>query len=380
MHGGIERDLDIDLDVGRVDAGGIVDRIGIAASARKRIGNAALLSDTEIGALADHLGAHLARRDADRVIGTIADFRIRFDSCTNIGADAAEPEKIGFTLQDRRHDFEWRGRRLVQPDGRGRLFGQLYRLFRAGNDHRAFRQGAAIIILPTGPRQGEHAVALPEGLFGIRIRIDEDVAVIERSDQADFWREQHAVAEDVAGHVTDADDVERRRLDVDIHFTEVALDGFPCAAGGDAHLLVVVTCRSAGGECVIEPEAGFLCQAIGGVGEGCGALVGGYDEIGVVTIDADRVLRSDDLALDNVIGDRQKRADIGLVGFLAGIEDFITRATCWQHFREEAALCADRHDNGVLHLLGLDQAKHFGPVILAAIRPAQAAAGDLAET
>ena len=39
--------------------------------------------------------------------------------------------------------------------------------------------------------------------------IDEHVAVIERGDEPDLLGEQHAVAEHVAGHVTDADDGER---------------------------------------------------------------------------------------------------------------------------------------------------------------------------
>jgi hypothetical protein len=45
----------------------------------------------------------------------------------------------------------------------------------------------------------------------------------------------------------------------------------------------------------------------------------------------------------------------------------------------EAALRADRHDDGVLHLLRLDEAQHFGAEILAPVRPADAAARHLAE-
>ncbi len=46
---------------------------------------------------------------------------------------------------------------------------------------------------------------------------------------------------------------------------------------------------------------------------------------------------------------------------------------------EETALRSDRHDDGVLHHLRLDQAQHFGAEILAAIRPAQATARDRSE-
>ena len=38
--------------------------------------DAGALRDAEIGALADHLGAHFARGDADRVIGAVADLLV----------------------------------------------------------------------------------------------------------------------------------------------------------------------------------------------------------------------------------------------------------------------------------------------------------------
>jgi hypothetical protein len=50
----------------------------------------------------------------------------------------------------------------------------------------------------------------------------------------------------------------------------------------------------------------------------------------------------------------------------------------WQILQHEAALGADRHDDGVLDLLGLDQAQHLGAEVFAAVRPAQAAPRHLA--
>ena len=46
--------------------------------------------------------------------------------------------------------------------------------------------------------------------------------------------------------------------------------------------------------------------------------------------------------------------------------------------RHEAALGALRHDDGVLHLLRLGEAEHFGAEILRPVGPAQAAARDRA--
>ena len=72
--------------------------------------------------------------------------------------------------------------------------------------------------------------------------------MIESRDQADVFRQQHAVAEHVARHVADAGAGEFLRLDVRAQFAEVALHALPRAARGDAHALVVVAGGAAGGE------------------------------------------------------------------------------------------------------------------------------------
>ena len=159
----------------------------------------------------------------------------------------------------------------------------------------------------------------------------------------------------------------------------MAFDGFPGAACGDAHLLVVITGRAAGGEGVIKPEILFLAQRVGGVGEGGRALVGGNHEIGVVDVVANGVGRRDNGIANNVVGDRQQSADEQLVGVTSGFKDRIATAISRQFLGIEATLGAHRHDHGILHLLRLDQSEHFGAVILGTIRPAQPAAGDGAE-
>ena len=69
----VDQDLDIDLVVGGVDAGRIVDRIGVDAAAAERVFDAAALGDAEIGALADDFCADLVAVDAQRVVGAVAD-------------------------------------------------------------------------------------------------------------------------------------------------------------------------------------------------------------------------------------------------------------------------------------------------------------------
>ena len=70
------------------------------------------------------------------------------------------------------------------------------------------------------------------------------------------------------------------------------------ALRGDAHALVVVADRTAGGERVAEPEAVLAGDAVGDVGERRRALVGGDDEIRIVGVVAHDVVRRHDLAVD----------------------------------------------------------------------------------
>ena len=95
-----EQDLEVDLVVRGVDAGGIVDRVGVDASALAagpadlREFDAAALGDAEIGAFADHARAQLAPVDAQRVAGAVADLGMRLVRRLDVGADAAEPQQV----------------------------------------------------------------------------------------------------------------------------------------------------------------------------------------------------------------------------------------------------------------------------------------------
>ena len=94
---------------------------------------------------------------------------------------------------------------------------------------------------------------------------------------------------------------------------EVPPHRLPGAAGGDAHRLVVVADRAAGGERVAEPEPVVLGHAVGDVGERRGALVGGDHEVGVVAVVADDAGRRDGLVADQVVGDVEQPGDERLV-------------------------------------------------------------------
>ena len=63
----------------------------------------AALGHAEVGAFADHLGAELGRRDAQRVVGAVAGLRVALARGAHVGADAAEPQQVGLALEDRAH-------------------------------------------------------------------------------------------------------------------------------------------------------------------------------------------------------------------------------------------------------------------------------------
>ena len=379
MHCGAQRDLDVHLDVRRIHASRVVDRVGIAASAVQGIGNTALLGDTQIGTLTDHLGAYVCSINADGVVGPVADFGIRFRGGLDVSADTAEPEQVDRRLQDGRHDVHRCRGRCFKPDGSCGFRREFDGLLGARNDHCAGREGRLVVVLPAGARQVEHALALRKRDRRIRIGVDHDVAVVEGSDQPDLFRQQHAVAENVTRHVANAGHGERRCLDVYVDLAEVTLHRLPAAAGRDAHFLVVVTSRTTRSESIVQPEACCLGQTVCRVGEGSGALVGCHDEIGIVTIRTQRIGRRGNLATDDVVGDRQECPDVCLVGLRPGREPCLAVALGRQEFREESTLCADGNDDRVFDLLGLHQAQNFRAVILRAIRPAEATTGNLAE-
>src|SRR5690606_37649894 len=90
---------------------------------------------------------------------------------------------------------------------------------------------------------------------------------------------------------------------------EVPLHRDPGTASGNAHLLVVVAGRAAGREGVAEPEVVLRGDAVGDIGEGCGALVRGHYKVGIVFVVALNVSRRYHPALLEVVGEVQQATD-----------------------------------------------------------------------
>ena len=69
----VEQDLDVDLVVAAVDAGRVVDGVGVDQPAGEGVLDAAALGEPEVAALADHPAAQLGAVDAHGVVGAVAD-------------------------------------------------------------------------------------------------------------------------------------------------------------------------------------------------------------------------------------------------------------------------------------------------------------------
>src|SRR4029079_3725328 len=80
-----------------------------------------------------------------------------------------------------------------------------------------------------------------------------------------------------------------------------------------------------------------------------------------------------------IVGDVEQGGDEQLVRRRALGHYGFPRTSLRQLLRHKATFGTDRHDNGVLHLLRLDQSEDLGAEVLWPIRPADAPARDLAK-
>ncbi len=115
--------------------------------------------------------------------------------------------------------------------------------------------------------------------------------MIERADETDMFRQQHAVPKDVTRHVTAADNSEFLALRVTAHFAKMPFYRFPAAARGDTHFLVIVSSRAARSESVPKPVPLGQRDLVGDIGKRGGSLVRGNDQVRIVLIHSDDAVR-----------------------------------------------------------------------------------------
>src|SRR3546814_15629070 len=92
-------DLDIDLVIRTVDAGAVVDEVGVDPPAVQRKGDARRLGGAQVRAFADHAHAQILAVDAQRVVGGIADLGLILAPGLPIGAAASEHAPVRRPLQ-----------------------------------------------------------------------------------------------------------------------------------------------------------------------------------------------------------------------------------------------------------------------------------------
>jgi hypothetical protein len=92
--GEVEEDLEVDLVVGAVDAGRVVDEVGEDEAARAGELVPRALREAEVAALHDDLLAQLVGVDADRVARAVLGVGVGLGRGLDDGADPAVPEHV----------------------------------------------------------------------------------------------------------------------------------------------------------------------------------------------------------------------------------------------------------------------------------------------
>ena len=374
----VEQYLDVDLVVRAVHTGRVVNCIGVDTPARGRKLDAGMLSEPEIAALTNHPAAQLRCIHTQGVVGAITGVGVLLVFGLGVGADTTIPEQIDRGFQDRIDELG--GRQAVSLDvERFSDFGrQRNRLCRTLEDTPSLGDQLRVVVGPAGARQLEQTFALIERFRSIWTWIQEDVQMIEGGDKPDVLGQQHAIAKNITSHVANAHDREVSHLTVDPELTEMALHRFPNTLGSDAHGFVVITHGAAGGKRVAKPMVVVDGDLVGVVGEGRRSLVGGYHQVGVVTVMTNHVGWRNDIAAGEIVGDIEQTLDEGLVAGNSFFQERVTPAGAIQLLRHKTTLRADRHDDRVLDHLGLHQAQHLSPEVLLSVRPAHPPASDRA--
>ena len=164
-----QRDFDIDLHVGGVHAGRIVDGVGIEPHAAKRRLDAAALGHAKIGAFADHLAAQIVAGDADGVVGAVADRLVGLARGANVSADAAEENQIDRRFEHGADQF-LRREAFADAEQLLRLRRKPDFLGRARINPAAFGDQRLVVILPARSRQIEQPLPLGESCVPDRDR------------------------------------------------------------------------------------------------------------------------------------------------------------------------------------------------------------------
>ena len=170
-----------------IDAGGVVDGVGVETAAGERVFDAPALGHRQVGALAEDLRAHLRGVHPERVVGPVVHLRVGFARSLDEAADAAEPQQIHRCPQHRLDKLGRGHAVLVDSEQRFDLGRELDRLELAieyaaalGDQRLVVPVPAKVVPVPAEPAV-EQALALGPGPGRIGVGVDEQVPVIERA-------------------------------------------------------------------------------------------------------------------------------------------------------------------------------------------------------
>ena len=197
--------------------------------------------------------------------------------------------------------------------------------------------------------------------------------VVKGGHQTDAAALEHAVAEDIAGHVPDPDHPQRVTLGVHSERPEMPLHRQPRAPGGYAESLVVITVTAAGREGVPKPITLFRADAVGEVGERPGALVRGDHEVGVVTVPAHHPFGAQHFFIDQVVGHVEQGADESAISAPTRLGPFgPVPGLVVEH---EGSFGPGRHDQCVFLDLGPGQAQYLSAQVSPPVAPSDPTPG-----
>ena len=209
-----EQDFDIYLAVRSVDASGVVDEVGIDTASVVAEFNPGALCQAEVATFSDDLAVELVGIDADVVIAAVADIGVTLRTCLYIRTDAAVPKQVRLHAQDGRDQHIRLHCRLIRAEHFAHFLAQADRLGLSGKHTATLRYHGVVVVGPTRPAHAEQSLALLEARGHIGVGIEENMQVVECSDELDLARQQHAVSEHIAAHVSDTDHRKRVLLRV----------------------------------------------------------------------------------------------------------------------------------------------------------------------
>ena len=99
-NGPVQQDLDVDLVVGGVHAGRVVDEVGVDQAAAQRELDPGGLGQAEVAAFGDDPSPQLRRVDPDRLVGPVAAGGMGLAAGLDVGADTAVPQQVHRRGQD----------------------------------------------------------------------------------------------------------------------------------------------------------------------------------------------------------------------------------------------------------------------------------------